>query len=141
MTAAKHNAKPFRVIVTGSRYTAFEDRNVVFRELNTVVREHPGRSVIVVHGACPQGGVDADAAAWTLTTPDARVEGYPAEAFGSWPACGPKRNSHMVSLGADLCLGFPRPQSKGTWDCLRKACDAGIPIRVRSLHGAWRRVP
>jgi hypothetical protein len=42
----------------------------------------------------------------------------------------------MVSLGADLCLGFPGPGSKGTWDCLRKAVDAGIPTRVRSLGGA-----
>jgi hypothetical protein len=39
----------------------------------------------------------------------------------------------MVSLGADICLAFPQPGSKGTWDCARKAADAGIPVVLQTL--------
>jgi hypothetical protein len=40
----------------------------------------------------------------------------------------------MASLGAKLCLAFPRKGgSRGTWDCIRKAADAGIPVRIYPL--------
>jgi hypothetical protein len=35
----------------------------------------------------------------------------------------------MVDLGADLCLAFPMPRSRGTWDCVRRAKKAGIVVR------------
>jgi len=96
-----------------------------------------GRDLIIVHGACHLGGVDLVAHEWTDRTPGVAVEPYPAADFGAWPSCGPRRNSHMVSLGADLCFAFPelRADSRrsGTWDCAMKANAAGIPVRLLTL--------
>jgi len=38
----------------------------------------------------------------------------------------------MVALGAKLCIGFPGPRSRGTWDCLEKATNAGIETYSKS---------
>ena len=57
------------------------------------------------------------------------MEGHPAEWRGG-RLCGPERNAHMVSLGADLCLAFPLPSSRGTRNCMRLAREAGIPVYV-----------
>jgi len=122
-----------RVLITGWRHAAEGYRGLVYSTLDAIAFnaiEHP---IIVVHGACPYGGIDKYANDWASQTCYGKAEAHPAELFGAWPSCGPKRNSHMVSLGADLCLGFPGPQSRGTWDCLRKAVDAGIPTRVVGL--------
>jgi hypothetical protein len=61
----------------------------------------------------------------------AASEGWPTEehpakwnTFGA--AAGPIRNQIMVDLGADLCLGFPLPGSRGTYDCMERARKAGI---------------
>lgn len=34
----------------------------------------------------------------------------------------------MVDLGADLCLAFPLPDSRGTKDCMARAKKAGIKV-------------
>jgi hypothetical protein len=64
-----------------------------------------------------------------------KLDPHPAEKFGRWPGCGPLRNSHMVALGAHVCLAFPCRKSKGTVDCMTKAWKAGIPTRI------WRIEP
>lgn len=140
----------YRILVTGAR--ASERTRAVQPLWEACVAHHLAAAVyalpqqlrdagrlVVVHGACPAGGVDEYAAGWASRCPFTVPEAHPAEIFGAWPACGPKRNSHMVSLGANLCLGFPAPGSKGTWDCLRKAVDAGIPTRVHVLPGGLPR--
>lgn len=77
----------------------------------------------IVHGDCVYGGVDTWADEWGREQAGfVDVEAYPARDFPSPPA----RNTHMVKLGAMLCLAFPAKGSRGTWDCLRKAVDAGI---------------
>jgi len=43
-------------------------------------------------------------------------------------AAGPVRNQAMVFDGADVCLAFPLGESRGTWDCMRRAEEAGIPV-------------
>ncbi|MFB6934553.1 hypothetical protein [Streptomyces chartreusis] len=66
---------------------------------------------------------------------------HPTEDFGPWPGAGPRRNAHMVSLGADACLAFigpctsprcrrpgPHP-SHGASGCADLAEQAGIPTR------------
>lgn len=58
------------------------------------------------------------------------LERYPAEWDKYGKRAGPLRNAHMVSLGADICLAFPDPPSRGTADCIEKAWRAGIPVRV-----------
>lgn len=134
---------PLRVLVTGWRdANDREHRSLIWRALdgitfNAQLGTPAGKSrrIVVVHGACPYGGADRWAAEWAERSPYATAEPHPAEGFGPWPACGPKRNSHMVGLGADLCLGFPGPRSRGTWDCLRKAVDAGIVAHIYPLVG------
>jgi hypothetical protein len=41
------------------------------------------------------------------------AQGHPTEDFGPWPAAGPRRNAHMIRLGADLCLAFIGPCTSG----------------------------
>jgi len=56
-------------------------------------------------------------------------------------AAGPIRNKQMVELGADLCLAFPdHPKghgSRGTWNCVKLAQQAGIPVLVVWNQRLW----
>jgi hypothetical protein len=135
---------PYRVLVTGSR--DWPTSGVVWAALNDVRAEllPSGRPLVVVHGACPTGA-DAQAADWAAITGQfttgVTIERHPARDFGPWPACGPFRNKHMVSLGADACFAFigsctrprchrpdPHP-SHGASHCAHLAEQAGIPVR------------
>lgn len=128
----------FRLLVTGSR--DWSDADTIWQALAEVVRELPAnREVLLVSGACPRGA-DAIAEGWGRGF-GATIETHRAEDFGPWPRCGPLRNRHMVSLGADCCLAFigpctssrcrkPRPQpSHGASGCADLAETAGIPTR------------
>jgi hypothetical protein len=46
------------------------------------------------------------------------------------PAQGHYRNQQMVDAGATICFAFPLDGSVGTWDCVRRARAAGIPVRI-----------
>lgn len=110
-----------RILITGSRRD--NDFNKVFRQL--VQYKHD--CVTLIHGGAP--GIDeiADRIAnmW-----DWDVEVYPADwdSFGN--AAGPMRNQQMVDSGADICIAFPAPDSKGTWNCVNKARSAKIKTIV-----------
>lgn len=82
---------------------------------------------VFVHGGAPGCDLLVEDIAYEF---GATIERHDAEWSRYGSSAGPKRNLHMVSLGADLCLAFPCPKSKGTWDCVRKAAGAGIPVRV-----------
>lgn len=127
----------FRVLVTGSRSTTPEEDAYVQQELSRAyasdLRNHGPRAMVVVQGECPYGGVDLAAKLWALRTVGVTDEGHEADWGNLGAKAGPIRNSHMVSLGADLCLAFPAPESRGTWDCIRKAANAGIPTRIYPL--------
>ena len=109
--------------MTGSR--KWGDRQLMRRVFDRV--QVTAGETTLVHGDC--GGADLMAAGIAHQKGWA-VEPHPAEGHGSWPSCGPKRNSHMVKLGADLCIGFPLVGSKGTWDCIDKAIAKGISTTV-----------
>jgi hypothetical protein len=47
-------------------------------------------------------------------------------------AAGPIRNQVMID-DADALVAFPCPQSKGTWDAIRKAVKKGIPVVIIPL--------
>ena len=130
--------KPYRILVTGSR--DWSGRATIWRALGDAVAPVPvDRELVIVSGACPRGA-DALAEEWARKY-GATPERHPAEDFGPWPACGPIRNKHMVSLGADLTLAFigpctkprchrPRPHpSHGASHTARLAEKAGIPVR------------
>lgn len=126
-----------RIIVTGGRHANSDPaRELVWRTLDKLTEGYAPQALVIVQGDCHLGGADKQAKEWALAR-GVHVESYPASNFGSWPDCGPRRNRHMVSLGADLCVGFPEPGSKGTWGCLKEAVDAGIPVYV---HALWTRV-
>ncbi|HEY9438735.1 MAG TPA: DUF2493 domain-containing protein [Streptomyces sp.] len=129
---------PYRILVTGSR--DWNDRDRVWLELGNAVAPVPiDREIVIVHGHCPSGA-DAMADAWARKY-GATIERHRAQDFGPWPTCGPIRNQHMVSLGADRCLAFigpctsprcrrpgPHP-SHGASGCADLAEAAGIPVR------------
>lgn len=119
-----------RVLVTGSR--EFSDYATVCHEIGGVLKRQIAdgdrRRVVVVHG----GARGAD----TLAERAARAFGMTAEPHpADWDAFGKgagfRRNTEMVSLGADLCIAFYKQGAgnKGTDHCARLAERAGIPVR------------
>ena len=117
----------FRLLVTGSR----NDPSLIMQER---IKYALG---FTAYKLCPEGGelkhgmatgVDTFCAGFWESlgfTHSFFATGfeYPGE---SGKAGGPIRNQRMVDSGADLCLAFTMPDSKGTWDCVRKARAAGI---------------
>lgn len=139
------NARPYRVLVTGSR--DWQKPADVFAALNEAQRQAEGRLLVVVHGVCPTGA-DAHARQW------ARARQGQGEAViedphrANWRpggvldrSAGFRRNAEMVRLGADVVLAFtgpctkpncrqPKPHaSHGTSHCADLAEAAGIPVR------------
>jgi hypothetical protein len=125
----------YRVIATGWRDWPELRRDWVWLHLDESVLPPDGDRLVLVHGQCPKGGADLWAEEWAHRRGFA-VERHPADWDRFGKAAGPKRNSLMVSLGGDLCVAFPGPGSTGTWDCVRKAADAGMNVEVLS----WARV-
>jgi hypothetical protein len=118
-----------RIICTGWRSWPVSHRGVVWRALDAATAGIPG-PIVVVQGECPYGGVDRWAKEWAEQDPRATSENHPAPWDKHGKAAGMIRNSAMVRLGSDLCLAFPGPKSRGTWNCLQLAVDADIPCKV-----------
>ncbi|MBM4469839.1 DUF2493 domain-containing protein [Rhodococcus hoagii] len=118
-----------RILVTGSR--DWTDRETIGRALLGVWCEWDRPlDTVLVHGDCHLGGADAIAAEiWAK-------QGFPVEPHPAkrdpvtGRVLGPQRNAKMVALGADICLAFPLPSSRGTRNCIRLAREAGIPTRI-----------
>lgn len=49
------------------------------------------------------------------------------------PGAGPRRNIHMIHLGADLMYAWPNGPSYGTRGCMRLARAAGIEVQEQRL--------
>lgn len=119
-----------RILVTGSR--DWTDRQTITNALDEAWWDlgNPDNAVLV-NGECHLGGADKIAAdiwrSWGYP-----VEGHPAERSPDGKLLGPERNARMVELGADICLAFPLPSSRGTNNCIRLAREAGIPVRSYS---------
>lgn len=116
-----------RVLVTGSRAWPAELAHIICNALLLL----PEGSV-VVHGACPNG---ADALADIVCKlKGITVDPYPAnwEEYGK--SAGYKRNTYMVSLGADICFAFRvLGACNGTDHCVGQALKAGILVWGWSL--------
>lgn len=145
--------RQFRLLVTGSR--DWKDEDAIRQSLAAVITTLGPQNVTIVHGACPTGAdaltdqiagewaglaIERHPADWDHCAPGCpdkphRVRKqpgdihHPGELDDYCPGAGPRRNRHMVSLGADLCMPFPLPGSRGTKKCMRYARAAGIPIR------------
>lgn len=120
-----------RILVTGSR--KWTDRERIRMALLWAWCElgcEP--DCVLVHGDCPTGADALAAEIWSLA--HLPVEAHPADWENLKRAAGPIRNQEMVNLGADLCLAFPLPESRGTFDCMKRAERAGIPVRQLGLN-------
>lgn len=125
----------FRVLVTGTRENSPLVEYMVHGWLDKLVAGDyvpQGRRIIVVHGACPTG-VDFYADQWA-TSRQLDVERHPAD-WRQGKMAGPRRNTRMVETKPNWCLGFPGRGSRGTWDCLQKAVNAGIPTQIYVIQG------
>lgn len=128
---------PYRILVTGARDWPHAVDGFVDYALGALIARtvRSFGAVVVVHGDCPTG-VDAIADQHALHSPygnRVRSEAHPARWREHGKAAGPMRNAEMVALGADVCLAFPGPNSRGTLDCLNKAIAAGIATQVFPL--------
>jgi hypothetical protein len=113
-----------RVLICGGRhYTDYD------RVLETLVGLG-GKAVIevVIHGAAT--GAD------TLGGRAAAKLGIPAQEFpANWNLYGKRagsiRNQQMLDEGKpNICIAFPDPTSRGTWDMVRRAKKAGLEVKV-----------
>lgn len=120
----------FRLLITGSR--DWGDATVIREALDYALHRAQGRTLIVVHGACPSGADHhAERLAQWLRSKGlpVDVERHPADWKRHGRGAGPIRNQYMVSLGADLCGAFIRNDSRGATGCANLAEAAGIPTR------------
>lgn len=106
-----------RLLITGSRN--WEDREII---RNALLEHGPGT---VIEGEAPGADRISREEAKKLGWP---VEKHPAKWSSYGRGAGVVRNQEMVDAGADVCLAFPLPGSKGTPDCMRRAEAAGIPV-------------
>lgn len=124
----------WRVLVTASRTFPYGGllREQLGYRLDIAVKLD--RQLVVVHGDCSTGG-DRVADAWgkmmkrqgyPVEVEAHSADDHPTEDFGPWPGCGPKRNQHMVSLGADECLAVIGP-------CTSLRCRR---LDIHGSHGA-----
>jgi hypothetical protein len=123
-------AKPYRVLVTGSR--DWDDVTTIGAAIEQALIDAGQRPVLVVHGACPSGA-DRHAdhyARWMRGKGcSIDVEQHPANWQINGKRAGFIRNAHMVNLGADLCLAFIKDGSRGASHTAALAEQAGIPVR------------
>jgi hypothetical protein len=122
-----------RILITGSRYgwDEAELESVLKATVEELAYEGvylPGvdEPPVLVHGDAR--GVDRQAARiWQNMGLPTEPHPY-IKQLGK--AGGPARNQQMVSMGANLCLAFLDPDSKGTKDCVERAEKAGILVRT-----------
>lgn len=112
-----------RVIVTGSRRWKFPAAELIVERLEKL----PRTDLMIVHGKAE--GADEIAHLWAKRRL-VKVEVFPAQWGKHGPQAGIIRNQQMADSGADLLLAFPLENSRGTWDMIRRAKSAGIPIEV-----------
>lgn len=138
----QHSAKKplTRLLVTGSRH--WDDGTTLYHALKRA-RHELGGDAMLVHGACRGLDTLADEIwrSWGLPTDPHPIDKTEWAIYGG--RAGYLRNKRMVQAGADLCLAFPLPGSKGTLMCASMAARAGIPVRVvhpghQSLPGVTR---
>lgn len=132
-----------RVLITSSR--TWDDEGFVWRVLDTVFE--PLDEMVLVHGACPEGG-DEHADRWARENmangfgEGLTVRRRPANWARHGRRAGRVRNVQMVEEGVDLCLAFARlcadPKCRrkdshithGTEHCSAYALGSGVETRL-----------
>lgn len=133
-----------RVLVTGSRDWPESHAEVLYDDLDALLKDDTVSVLTVVHGDCPSG-IDLYASRWC------REESAVAVYLGkdvieerhesAWNTLGEdaraRRDELMVARGADICLAYPidfAARASGTRECMAKAAAAGIQVWERSLE-------
>lgn len=115
-----------RVLVSGSRH--FWKHSVVFAKLDEVCGPGPH---VVIHGSAP--GVDQCAHGWAIQR-EYDYQGYPAKWKTHGNAAGPIRNQQMLDEGKpDIVVAFPRYDSVGTRDMIRRAENINLPVVIEEI--------
>lgn len=117
-----------RILITGSR--DYNNYDAVEKAIINASAGCDPHEVTIVHG----GAKGAD----KLSGDVAKKYGFNVEVYDAdWNAyqghAGTIRNTIMVKAGADICLAFPWIKSIGTWDCVRKSENAGIPVVIEPI--------
>ena len=134
-----------RILVTGSRsWDAAQLLADVLLDTWHDATQNGYDSIVIIHGGAD--GADTLADLWARGN-GLDVETHPADwnhcaddcpaghrktrARGGdyCPTAGPRRNQRMVDAGADLVVALQRDGSRGTADCIRRAEEAGLPVR------------
>lgn len=113
-----------RILITGSRHYLAASK--IRDAIKLVSAGVPHAEITIVHGGAPGADMAAD---YIAKFNKMNVEAHPAD-WSTGKSAGPKRNQEMVDLGADICLAFPLEDSRGTWDCIKRANQAGIPVMI-----------
>lgn len=116
------------VLICGSRdWTDESSIRTAFVELRDI-GERPHQFILV--GDCR--GADQIA---SKVAPEFgfEVEHYPAKWDQHGKAAGPIRNQRMIAQNPEIVLAFTCKTSGGTWDTIRRAVVAGIPVRIYSV--------
>lgn len=115
-----------RILITGSR----DWRNT---EIISGALVNLPSGTVIVHGCA--SGADAIARAFAIDYGLIPEDHWPD--YANHPVFdAPKiRNQEMVDAGADHCYAFPTPNSRGTWDCVKRVKEAKIPLRIYYATG------
>ena len=135
-----------RILFSGDRY--HDDPALIAAGLDRAADGH--EQVTLVHGRCDPRDTDGTRIPWDLAVADPwrglfrggdwhahwhavsrgwTIESVPADWSSYGKAAGGIRNQQMVNRGADRLVAAPVPgRSKGTYDCMRRAQAAGIPV-------------
>jgi hypothetical protein len=132
-----------RVITTGWRHWTGSAVNVsrlhlMLDHILTLASLGGERELQLIHGDAP--GADQEVQNWWIFNMSIRNGvglppplKFPADWTHYGSAAGPLRNAAMVTAGADLCVAFMHPTSRGTVDCRDKARRA----RIFTLQVDW----
>lgn len=129
-----------RLLITGSRthqWTPYDSHALLIAVQD--IADKTQKNPTLVHGGAT--GADTEAALHGQRLFNLQAEVHRADWKKYGRAAGPIRNKQMVKLGADLCLAFPdHPKgrgSRGTWNCIDLAQQAGIPVLVVWNQRLW----
>jgi hypothetical protein len=121
-----------RVLICGSR--DWDDQVAIWAVLWGLETLHDDQQLTVIEG----GAKGADRHAWiwckTVAAETTAHEQYPADWERHGKAAGPIRNQQMLDNGKpDVVWAFvskPLEESRGTYDMVKRAKAAGIPVYV-----------
>lgn len=120
----------YRILITGSRdYADYNHaHNVLIWAINNIRTLHPhiaNRNIVVVHGGARGADTIVAEAAHRL---GCATEKHVPDWERDKKSAGFIRNSHMISLGADIVLAFAQGPSPGTRHCMKEAEKAGLRV-------------